>query len=144
VAAFQLNDRLVANDTGVTVITHRPLASRRAVWRYNVVWLGAAHIAAFDWSRQTRDAGRHRVRITQRCGHQPAVGRAWIARLLYCDFRRRAISPHLATVGPSGVVSAQWTLGPASGANSVAAAVVRERQRDGNPVGNEQSRFLYC
>lgn len=127
ILTFGLNGHFTTNDTGVAVITASALNVTSGSFAVHVVWASAAAIAVSRFSPPTAvDPGTPpvdsiRVLVTNILGG-PAIG----ARVVF------AVTAGGGTVSPSsgnvtsqtGIVAAQWTLGPLPGKNSVTATVV--------------------
>src|SRR5262245_24840850 len=126
VARFERDGKLVALDTGVTVITCSALGVTSAPVGVHVVWRGAAKVVSFQFHPpvavmpgvQLTDSIR--VLVTNLTGG-PAVG----ATVAFAVTKGSGtVTPALDTIGPSGFASGKWTLGNAAGENVVTATIV--------------------
>ena len=128
VAVFERGGRLVTLDTGITIVTATSLGVVSAPVGFQVIWQGAAKIAAGSWTRPNAvNPGATitdslRVVVTNIKG--APVANAKVAFTVTDG--GGSVSPATATTGSTGIASAQWTLGPGVGTNSVAASVVRD------------------
>ena len=133
VATFQADRRLLARDTGVTVITASSLGVTSQGIGVRVVWLGPAKVAAFDWTAPTavspgatiRDSIR--IAVTNRDGY--LVPNARVAFTVTSG--HGTVTPAIDTTGPNGIAAAKWTAGMDIGPNTVKATVIDD---DGQPV----------
>ena len=144
VARFQLNGRLVAGDTGTTVISASALgvASRGATIR--VVWAGAASVAIAHWNPLNAVtpgftlAESVSVVVTNLAGGGATGSLVSFA----VTAGGGSLSKHFVTVLQNGVASAQWTLGPTAGVNTVTASVVESDSTTAIPwVANNPETF---
>jgi Regulator of chromosome condensation (RCC1) repeat len=132
VARFDRDGKLVALDTGVTVISCSALGVTSAPIAVHVAWRGAAKVASFQFQPPVAVmpavelADSIRVLVTTLAGG-PAAG----ATVAFAVTKGSGtVTPALDTVGPSGFASAKWTLGNAVGDNVVTATVVNaDRER---------------
>jgi alpha-tubulin suppressor-like RCC1 family protein len=127
VATFSRDNKLVANLPGRTVITASALGVTSGPVDVNVVWLGAATVAAIGFNppnaispgAELPDSIRVVVRRTD---GSPAVN----ARVVFAVTEGGGkVSPvGLVTVGQAGTAAAKWTTGTTEGKNTVTATVV--------------------
>ena len=141
VAVVDLNGRVTALDTGVTVITASTLGAEAQPIGIRVVWQGAAKVAAYQYAAPSAATGGStvndsvRVRVTGLDGRPtPNVRVAFTS-----SAGGGTVSPAVATTDANGVAATQWTLGPVNGANTLAAAVLADDDKplsfvDANPV----------
>jgi hypothetical protein len=128
VASFDANGRLTALDTGITTITASSLSVTSAPIGAQVVFVGAAKIAPFQWTQPNAASPNAvvndsiRVVATNRVGG-PAAG-AIVKFAVTAG--SGAISTTTALTDKNGVASTKWTLGPALGSNSVTATVIND------------------
>ena len=128
IAIFERGGVLVALDTGTTLVTATSLGVTSTPVPVVVTWLGAAKIAASPWTQPTAVnpgaalADSIRVVVTNIRGLP--VANAKVA--FNVTSGGGSVSPGVATTGPNGVASGQWTLGQSLGTNTVTASVVLE------------------
>jgi hypothetical protein len=129
VAVFDAAGRITAVDTGTTAVTAATIGITSQPIGIRVVWQGAAKMIAYQFTAPSA-ATPHvtvpdslRVLVTDRSGNPvqsarvkftPTAGGGTIAPTT------------IVTTNRSGVAAAQWALGPAYGANTVAAAVLAD------------------
>lgn len=128
VAIFTRGGILTALDTGTTVVVATSLGITSDPIGVRVVWLGPAEIDTLTWSRPSAlNAGSTlsdsiRVVVTNPSGAR--VGNAKV-RFTVTE-GSGSTAPVTSTTNAFGVASAQWTLGPNVGTNTVTASVVRD------------------
>jgi alpha-tubulin suppressor-like RCC1 family protein len=133
VATLDANGRLVALDTGTTLVSASTLGVTSQPILVRVVWQGAAKIETYQFtapaaaspSGTVPDSIRARVLDLKgnpvpgvRIAFTPTVGGG-------------TVTPAIDTTDRNGIASAQWTLGSSNGANQATAAVIDE---DGKPL----------
>jgi alpha-tubulin suppressor-like RCC1 family protein len=132
VAVFQRGGVLVAVDTGTTVITASSLGVSSPPVVFQVVWTGPATIAKGTWSplaaRSPGAALTDSVRVVVTNVAGVPVPNATVAFTV--TEGNGSVSPATATTNQVGIATAQWTLGPVAGSNTITASVVRS---DGTP-----------
>ena len=147
VVTFGPDGQLAALDTGIAIITASSLGVTSAPIEVQVVWVGAANVAAFQWTppiAATPGAvvtDSIRVQVTNRIGGPAAHA--------HVKFTASAgggtVSPSTVTADSLGVATAGWTLGSAIGENTVTAAVVDDRGTAESWVtGNPASFSIYA
>lgn len=126
VAAFEPNGELVAQDTGVVAVTASALGVTSSPIGVHVVWLGAAHLAAFNFvppaaaTPFTPFADSLRVLVTNLTG-----GPAPLATVSFTvTAGGGVVSSASAVTNAAGRAAVAWTFGPNAGLNTVAATVV--------------------
>src|SRR5688572_27332559 len=129
IAIFERGGALVARDTGTTAVVAVSLGVVSNPVIVRVVWLGAGKIEAdTTWSaQQARSPGATiadsvRVRVTNIQGASVAGVRVEFT----VTMGGGSVSPAIDTTDANGVASAQWTLGPETGVNTVSASVIRD------------------
>jgi len=145
VVSIGRDGKLTALDTGSAFVTASALGVSSANVQIVVVWLGAANVAPVQFTvpnavspgAEMKDSLR--VLVTNRFG-APSVGAKVAFAVAAGGGTVSPASPALVTVGQSGIASAKWTLGPATGKNTVTATVVVDADSQpnarvkGNPV----------
>lgn len=145
IARFDLNGKLTAGDTGRVVVTASALGVTSTGITIAVVWLGAAKVAAIQFNPPqavtpgSEPADSIRVAVTTTDGRVALGARVRFTVTAGGGTVVSPAAPKLDTVGPSGFVSAKWTLGPTAGTNTVTATVVDANDSlitwvQGNPV----------
>lgn len=128
VAVFERGGVFVARDTGVTVVTASSLGVSSASEQFVVVWFGPAHVDtsgvfAPPSALNTGVALSDSVRVLVTNIDDFPVPNARVAFTIADG--GGSVSPATATTNANGVASAQWTLGPNVGTNTLTASVVR-------------------
>ena len=126
VATLDANGRLVALDTGSTLVTASTLGVTSQPILVRVVWQGAAKIETYQFtapaaaspSATVPDSIRARV-LDLKGNPVPGVRVAFTATV-----GGGTVTPAIDTTDRNGIASAQWTLGSSNGANQVTAAVI--------------------
>lgn len=142
VAVFDPGGQFVALDTGTTAVVAVSLGVVSQPVAFRVVWLGPAKIAAGSWTARTSSpdvtlADSVRVTVTNVAG-APVAG----AKVAFSVTEGGgAMSPAIATTGPTGTAAAAWTLGGSAGANTVSASVVGEDGTSNPFVANNAVTF---
>jgi len=140
VVSFGPDGRFAALDTGVAIITASSLGVTSSPIGIQVIWVGAADIAASQWTPPVAATpgavvtDSVRVLVTNRIGG-PARG----SHVVFSVAGGGVLSAMSATTDSLGRVAAGWTLGPSQAVNTVTATVVddqgtRESWVTGNPV----------
>ncbi len=133
IAVFGPNGRLLAQDTGIAAVTATSLGVAAPPIGVHVVWLGAAQIAAVNWTApaaatpSTQLADSIRVVVTSRFGN-PVPGSIVTFSITAGGGK---VSKLKDTTNAAGRAATAWTLGPSNGLNTVAATVVDD---DGNRI----------
>jgi len=141
VVSVQPDGHMTALDTGVTTITASSLGVTSAPIGIRVQWVGAAKIAAVQWTPPVVTApgavlaDSLRVQVTNRIGG-PVAG---VPVVFKTNTGGGTISPSPAITNSVGVAAAQWTLGSKPGADTVTAVVLDDQKVpmswvSGNPV----------
>lgn len=144
VATLDANGRLVAIDTGSTLVTASTLGVTSQPILVRVVWQGAAKIEAYQFtapaaaspSATVPDSIRARVLDLKgnpvpgvRVAFTPTVGGG-------------TVTPAIDTTDRNGVAAAQWTLGSSNGANQVTATVIDEDTKPLTFVSGAPATFV--
>jgi hypothetical protein len=128
-ASFLPGGILVAGDSGSTQIVASTLGKQSPAIGVQVVWLGPAKLARFQWSTPNAAspgatvADSVRVRITN--PNNAPVGNAKVSFSVAAG--GGSVSPASVKTDANGLASVAWTLGPQKGLNSIVATVL-----DGN------------
>ena len=142
VATFE-NGTLYGRDTGSTTVTAASLGITSQAIPVNVVWNGAAKVAALNWTAPnavTPGASVNdsiRVLVTNLAGHPVAKARVAFAAVGV----RGTVTPAVDTTGPDGIASARWVTGGDVGANASTATVIGDNDQAVAWVANNGVRF---
>lgn len=126
IATFDLNGRLTAIDTGVTVVTASSLGVQSLQVVVHIVWIGAAKLALYQFTAPGAASpgaavqDSLRVQVLNRVGGPAAGTKVSFA----ITAGGGTISPVTATTNANGIASAQWTLGSTFGLNTASASVL--------------------
>lgn len=137
---FQPDGQMAALDTGFSVVTASSLGVTSAPIGVQVIWNGAAKIAAFSFTAPIAASpgavvgDSIRVQVTNRVGG-PVPG----AVVSFSVTAGGGTVTPTDTTDSNGVASAAWTLGGAAGVNTVSAAVIDDQKTPmswvtGNPA----------
>lgn len=128
VATFERGGILIANDTGLTLVTASALGVTSQPVQVLVVWVGPAFIDTLTWTRphaimpgSTLTTDSLSVRVLN--VDSLPVRNTLVAFNITAG--GGTVSPFIDSTDANGVASTQWTLGPNTGLNSVTAIVVR-------------------
>ena len=127
IASFERGGILVTHDTGAFTVVASSLGVQSDPQPYAVIWFGPAKIDSLPFvppsaiSLGATLTDSIRVRVTNI--YNAPVPNAKVAFTVTSG--GGAVSPATATTTAAGVATAQWTLGPNAGANTVIAKVVR-------------------
>jgi alpha-tubulin suppressor-like RCC1 family protein len=142
-ATFQANGKLVAGDSGGTVVTATSLGKQSAGIEVKVVWLGPAKLSRFQWTAPNAATpgatvgDSIRVRVTSLNG--AGVNNAKVAFAVTAG--GGTVSPANARTDPNGLVAVQWKLGPQKGLNSMTATVLDQQDQAISWVDSNATKF---
>ena len=126
VAVFERDKRLLARDTGLTLVVATSLGVISQPVPMQVVWRGPAKVAASNWTAPAAVSPAAvvndsiRVLVTNRDG-QPVPN----ARVAFAvSGGNGAVSPAIDTTNAAGIAAARWKTGPGIGANALTAVVI--------------------
>lgn len=144
VATLDVNGKLAALDTGVTLITASTLGVTSQPIAVKVVWQGAAKIETYQFtapgaaspSATVGDSIRARV-LDLKGNPVPGVRVAFASTV-----GGGTVSPAIDTTDRNGVAAAQWTLGSSYGANQVTASVISDDDKPMTFVEGAPATFV--
>lgn len=128
IATFERGGAIVAIDTGLTTIVATSLGVVSPPVAVRVNWFGPAGIVAGTWTRKNATSPNATLTDSLRVVVTNIYGaKVPNAKVLFTVTEGGgSVSPSTTTTGPMGIAAAQWTLGPATGRNTVTASVIRD------------------
>ena len=128
VATLDANGRLVALDTGSTLVTASTLGVTSQPILVQVVWQGSAKIETYQFTAPASASPSVTIpdsihaRVLDLKGNPVAGVRVAFASTIGGG----TVTPAIDTTDRNGVVAAQWTLGNSNGNNQVTATVIND------------------